>query len=64
MEGGNKMKAIRYEAYGTPEVMSCVEIDKPVCGAKEILVKVMAHFMSRKSAGKIIIQIGTTPKEG
>jgi len=37
-----KMKAIRFEAYGGPEVLELVDIDKPTVGDQEVLVEVKA----------------------
>src|SRR5579864_5969330 len=47
------MKAIVYRRYGSPDVLSVEEIDKPVPGPDEVLIKVNAasvnpydwHFM-------------------
>ncbi|HSP14749.1 MAG TPA: NAD(P)-dependent alcohol dehydrogenase [Thermoanaerobaculia bacterium] len=47
------MKAIVYRRYGSPDVLECEEIDKPVPGDDEVLIKVRAasvnpldwHFM-------------------
>jgi NADPH:quinone reductase-like Zn-dependent oxidoreductase len=36
------MKAIVYERYGGPEVLQCVEIDRPVPAPDEVLIKVRA----------------------
>jgi len=47
------MKAIVYHRYGSPDVLECAEIERPVPGAREVLVRVRAasvnpfdwHFM-------------------
>ena len=47
------MKAIVYRSYGSPDILECVEIDMPVPGDDQVLVKVRAasanpldwHFM-------------------
>lgn len=36
------MKAITYERYGGPEVLSLTEVDPPECGDDEILIRVQA----------------------
>ena len=36
------MKAIQIDAFGEPEVMKIVEVERPVPAANEILVKVYA----------------------
>ncbi len=36
------VKAIRYERYGTPDVLAVREVDKPAPGAGEVLVRVRA----------------------
>lgn len=40
------MKAVIYKKYGGPEVLECVETEKPVPGSKEVLVKVEASSVS------------------
>ena len=40
------MKAIVYREYGPPDVLHCEEIDKPVPGDKEILIKVRAAALN------------------
>ncbi len=40
------MKAIIYTTYGGPDVLQCVDMDKPVPGKKEVLVKVEASTVS------------------
>ncbi len=47
------MKAIVYHNYGSPDVLKCVEVEKPAAGDDEVLIKVRAasvnpldfHFM-------------------
>lgn len=47
------MKAIVYHNYGSPDVLKCVEVEKPAAGDDEVLIKVCAasvnpldfHFM-------------------
>src|SRR5439155_7641475 len=47
------MKAIDYYRYGSPDVLECEEIEKPIPGDDEVLIKVRAasvnpfdwHFM-------------------
>ncbi|MGB9071799.1 MAG: NAD(P)-dependent alcohol dehydrogenase [Terriglobales bacterium] len=36
------MKAIVYRRYGSPDVLRCEEIDKPIAGDDEVLIKVRA----------------------
>jgi NADPH:quinone reductase-like Zn-dependent oxidoreductase len=47
------MKAIVYHNYGSPDVLECVEIEKPTAGNNEVLIRVRGasvnpldwHFM-------------------
>jgi NADPH:quinone reductase-like Zn-dependent oxidoreductase len=36
------MKAIVYHSYGSPDVLRCEEIERPVAGANEVLIRVRA----------------------
>ena len=36
------MKAIVYHNYGSPDVLRCEEMDKPVPGENEVLIRVCA----------------------
>ena len=40
------MKAIVYQKYGTPDVLSLRDVDQPVVGADEILVRVHAASLN------------------
>lgn len=40
------MKAIVYQQYGTPDVLQLVDVDKPVPGDGELLIKVMASSIN------------------
>jgi len=41
------MKAVRYDSYGSPDVLKVVEVDAPTPAADEILVRVHAAAVSR-----------------
>ena len=36
------MKAIVYQNFGSPDILECQEIEKPVPGDDEVLIKVRA----------------------
>lgn len=36
------MKAIVYQDFGSPDILRCEEIDKPIPGDNEVLIKVRA----------------------
>jgi NADPH:quinone reductase-like Zn-dependent oxidoreductase len=65
----NKMKAIVYHRYGSPDVLELEEVDKPVAGDEQLLVRVRAasvnpydwHFM-RGEPYLARIQMGWRPK--
>jgi NADPH:quinone reductase-like Zn-dependent oxidoreductase len=42
MRGGNLMKAIVCHSYGPPDVLRCEEVEKPVPGDNDVLIKVRA----------------------
>lgn len=45
------MKAARYYSYGPPEVVKVEEVQKPVPGKNEILIKVQASTVNRTDCG-------------
>jgi NADPH:quinone reductase-like Zn-dependent oxidoreductase len=61
------MKAIVYHRYGPPDVLQCEEIDKPVVGDDDVLIKVRAaaaNPMDRVFNGKVRLMTGLRkPKE-
>lgn len=40
------MKAIVYYNYGSPDVLKCVELEKPIAGDNEVLIKVRAAALN------------------
>jgi NADPH2:quinone reductase len=42
----NKMKALRFETYGSPTVLSMQDIDVPIPGEGEVLVQVHASGLN------------------
>lgn len=51
--GAERMKAIRYCEYGTPDVLKIEEIEKPVPKEDELLVKVRAASLNFIDAGLV-----------
>lgn len=45
------MKAVIHQKYGPPEVAVVTEVDKPVPGDKEVLIKVFASTVNRTDSG-------------
>jgi NADPH:quinone reductase-like Zn-dependent oxidoreductase len=55
-----KMKAVLYNKIGLPEKLSLCEIDKPIPGDNEVLIKV--HVVSLNAADYRSIKMGIIPK--
>ena len=47
------MKAIVYTKYGSPDVLKFKEVEKPVPGNKEVLIKVYATTVNRTDSATI-----------
>jgi NADPH:quinone reductase-like Zn-dependent oxidoreductase len=47
------MKAIVYHNYGSPDVLLCEEIEKPVVGESQVLIKVRAAAVNPLDAGEL-----------
>ena len=47
------MKAIVYHKYGSPDVLLCEEIEKPVVGDSQVLIKVRAAGVNPLDAGEL-----------
>jgi len=47
------MKAIVYTDYGSPDVLKCVEIEKPAPGSNEVLIKVRAASINPLDNGEM-----------
>ena len=50
---GMNMKAIVYTNYGSPDVLKCVEIEKPSPGDNEVLIKVRAASINPLDCGEL-----------
>src|SRR5690349_10227003 len=50
-DGGERMEAIRYCEYGSPDVLKVEEIEKPVPNEDELLVRVRAASLNFIDAG-------------
>src|SRR5262245_51942696 len=49
--GGRRVRAVRYERYGPPEVLQVVDMPDPVPAGDEVLVRVHATTVNRTDCG-------------
>ena len=53
LEARDFMKAITYHNYGSPDVLQCEDLEKPVPGAGEVLIKVRAASVNPLDRGEL-----------